>query len=136
MNPLKAEDLDASLQMLVFMWLASGNDAGAVTPEGLATIRTLIAQGYPQLPLEIQMLFRNGTLNFGEIRSDWEAADPSMRIFLAQKYQQLLNTLGLNPQTAAAPPASQATANDGSLISDLVSNAAWMKSGAGNWSSR
>src|SRR5258707_7446246 len=111
MNSIKAEDLDASLQMLVFMWLATGNDAAAVTLDGLATIRALIAQGYAQLPLEIQMLFRNGATNFGEIRSDWEAADPATRMYLAQKYQQLLTTLGLSPQNAGTAPSSQASAN-------------------------
>lgn len=135
MKGISPKDLDASAEMLAFMWVAAGYDPTAVSPDALAIIKALIGEGFPQLPLEFQLLFHHGEANYQTIRADWETGDPLSRLLLVQKYRQLLATMGLAPDSGSAA-VSQTQSGGESLNADIASNIAWHASGAGDWSAR
>jgi hypothetical protein len=128
-------DLDASIELLSFMWLATGNDPASLTNEALTVMRLLLAQNFMQLPPELQTLFANGRANNSAIQNEWQAADPVQKFALAQQYQMLLNALGLG-SGGAGRGADYDSSGDSATNADIASNIAWSKSGAGDWSSR
>lgn len=128
-------DLDASVQLIAFMWDGIAIDAATVTPEVLAIVRFALAQNFHQLPPDLQMLFANGRVNNKAIQAEWNAAEPGARLAMAQQFQQLLALLGLMP-TGYAGQAPAEEASGQSLNVDIASNIAWNASGAGDWNSR
>ncbi|MFY9571270.1 MAG: hypothetical protein WAV20_07735 [Blastocatellia bacterium] len=128
-------DLDGSAEMISFMWLAIGNDPSSVTTDGMTIVRTLLAQNFAQLPLELQMLFGNGQSSNSAIQTAWNSAQPMVRMMMAQQFQRLLAILGLVPAGGEAQWGG-ASCGEQSLNSDIAANIAWKSSGAGDWSSR
>jgi hypothetical protein len=128
-------DLDGSVEMLTFMWVATGNDRPNLTPEVRTVYRTMLAANFTQLPAELQALFANGRANNAAIQAEWNAAEPMARIALAQQFQQVLSVMGL--VSGAGSDNSAETAGGGTATNaDIASNIAWKQSGAGDWSSR
>jgi hypothetical protein len=135
LNVPSEADLDASVELLSFMWLAAGNDPSVITPVVLALVRERLTQNFGQLPLEFQTLFGNGQAANAAVQTEWAAATSEQQFALTQQYQQALSALGLGP--AAAPEGVASDGSDGnSLNADIASNIAWKLSGAGDWSSR
>jgi hypothetical protein len=128
---LNEADLDASVEMIAFMWVASGNDPSRVTPETGNIVRVLLAQAFRQLPPDLQMLFANGRENNRVVQATWSAADPFARAAMGQQFLQLLAVLGLVQNGTAGAQGGGESPN-----AAIASNIAWNASGAGDWSSR
>jgi hypothetical protein len=128
-------DLDASVELITFMWLATGNDPASITNEAVAVMRMLLAQNFYQLPPELQTLFANGRANNQAIQAEWQAADPLQKMTIAQQFQLVLAVLGLVPG-AASGGAGYESSGESATNADIASNIAWNNSGAGDWSSR
>ncbi len=88
-------DLDASLEMLYFMWVAAGRDAALVTPETVAQVRMLIVQNFPTFPTEVQLIFANGQKVYSSLRGQWASASVAQRRALARQFATSLDQLGL-----------------------------------------
>jgi hypothetical protein len=88
-------DLDASLEMLYFMWVAAGRDAALVTPETTAQVRMLIVQNFPTFPTEVQLIFANGQKVYSSLRGQWASASVAQRRALARQFATSLDQLGL-----------------------------------------
>ena len=128
-------DLDASVELITFMWLAAGNDPATVTAEARAVVRILLAQNFQQLSPDLQSLFANGRANNSAIQAEWNAADTMQKYVLAQQYQMVLAMLGLVPG-AGGGGAGYESGGESATNADIASNIAWNLSGAGDWSSR
>jgi hypothetical protein len=128
-------DLDASVDLIAFMWQTTGHAAESLTIEVCAVMRLLLAENFAQLPPELQLLFANGQANNNAIQTAWNMSNPLARLAMAQQFQQLLAVLGLVPGEAGSQSPSQ-TGSGQSLNADIAANIAWNSSGAGNWSSR
>ena len=88
-------DLEASLEMLYFMWVACGRDAALVTAESVAQVRVLIVQGFAGFPAQVQYVFANAQKVYSSLRGQWAQATPAVRAQMAQQFSSSLDQLGL-----------------------------------------
>lgn len=93
-------DLEASLEMLYFMWVSCGRDASLVTPETIAHVRMLIVQNFPTFPAEVQYIFANAQKVYSSLRGQWAQATPAARMQMAQSFATSLDQLGLTVPTS------------------------------------
>jgi hypothetical protein len=93
-------DLDASMEMLYFMWVAAGRDAALVTPETVAQVRMLIVQNFPTFPQQVQLMFANGQKVYSALRGQWAQASQGQRVQLARQFAVSLDQLGLTVPSA------------------------------------
>jgi len=110
-------DLDATVDLIAFMWLATGRDPDAVTPEACTVLRTMLTQHFGRLPPDLQALFANGRNTDAAIRGEWHASDPPAQAAIAQQFDVLLALIGMEggpgAAWAAAGSSARRTANDG-----------------------
>lgn len=99
-DELGAADLDASIEMLAFMWVAAGRDAGYITPEAVYALRTGIARNFKQLPADLRRLFANATTIYGQMRTAWSQAVPEEQLALARGFGEALDAMGLTLPSA------------------------------------
>lgn len=88
-------DLEASMEMLYFMWVASGRDASLVTPEATATVRMAIVQNFATFPAQVQLIFANAQQVYASLRGQWAQASAQQRAMMAQQFAVSLDQLGL-----------------------------------------
>jgi len=133
--PLTEADLNASADLIKFMWEAVGNDVSVFTPEVMTTIPALLAQNFGQLTPDLQLIFANGQTSNQEIQAAWNQAGPDVRLAMAAQFQQALSVLMFGSGSAVSD-SGPASGEGQSLNADIASNIAWNNSGAGDWSSR
>jgi hypothetical protein len=95
MYTLSEPDLDASVDLLAFMWVQLGNDPSSVRPQERLLVRVAISQNFPHLPPETQLLLAHGRINYVTQKAEWEEADPATRSQLQEHYRAVLTILGL-----------------------------------------
>ena len=88
-------DLDASLEMLYFMWVACGRDASAVTPAVVVQVRAAIVQTFPMFAPDVQFVFANAQQVYATLRAQWANATQAQRMQMAMGFAQALDALGL-----------------------------------------
>jgi hypothetical protein len=89
-------DLEASLELLAFIWLAAGRDVAAVTAEAMQPLRGYLAAEYASLPLELQYLLANAEPVYGDMRVAWALSEAEAHTALAQDFSQALDACGLD----------------------------------------
>ena len=97
-------DLDATMEMLYFMWVGAGRDSSLVTPEAVATVRLLIVQRFALFPPQVQAIIANGQKVYASLRGEWAQATPAHRLQMSQAFNVALDQLGLTvprPQAAS-----------------------------------
>jgi hypothetical protein len=102
-NTLTRSALDASAEMLAFLWIAAGRKTDALTPETLADLRDTIEFQFPRLPADTQYLFANAEPIYTGLRHAWKTASPDQRAAWAQSFTHALDACGLTPTTPPAP---------------------------------
>ncbi len=127
-------DLDATMEMLYFMWVGAGRDASDVTMEDIIKIRTQIIQGLPQMEPQLQLLIANAPKIYAAIRQQWQAASPAQRLAMAQQFSAALDEWGIG----AASSFDQSNGGGGgsggySMNAQIAQNTAW--NAAKTWSS-
>lgn len=98
---LSEADLDASLEMLYFMWVASGRDASLVTMESIAHVRASLVQSFSLFPPDVQLIFANAQQVYTALRAQWAQATPDQRLQMAEGFSSALDSLGLVVPSAA-----------------------------------
>lgn len=88
-------DLDAAIELIYFMWVASGRDTALVTPDAVMAVRLALAQGFPQFPAELQYVLANAQTVYAQVRGAWMNATPQQRAQLARGFGADLDALGL-----------------------------------------
>lgn len=94
-SEMSEADLEASLEMLYFMWVAAGRDPSLVTAETVATVRVALVQNFAAFPAEVQYILANAQRIYSGMRGQWEQADDGTRAQLAAGYGQTLDAIGL-----------------------------------------
>jgi len=112
-NDFSQADLEASLEMLYFMWVASGRDASLVTADTVAQVQATLVQGYATFPPDLQYVLANAQQIYAGLRSQWESAGARQRIQMAQVFGQQLDALGFT-----VPRPRQSGGNSGGAWSD------------------
>jgi hypothetical protein len=108
---MSVADLDASIELLYFMWVAAGRDPELVTLEGVAMIRDHFLQHFTELPADLQYALANGQKIYAGLRVLWYTGDARQRQTMARNFSQELNDLGLPDPNAGS---RQQTAQSGS----------------------
>ena len=88
-------DLQAALEMLYFMWVASGRDPKLVTQDAVAGIQTALVQQFATFPPQVQYILANAQQVYSSLRGQWEQADAGARRQMAAQFGQTLDSLGL-----------------------------------------
>lgn len=88
-------DIDATMEMLIFMWVASGRPTDEVTSEAVMTIRSGIIQGLPGFDPQLQMLIANAPKIYAGIRQQWAGASAQQRLAMAQQFEAALTEWGI-----------------------------------------
>jgi hypothetical protein len=99
---MSVADLDASIEMLYFMWVAAGRNPQLVTLPGVALIRALFLQNFAQLPPELQYALANAQKIYAGLRVLWYTGDVQRRTALAHGFSEQLDGLGLPDPNAGA----------------------------------
>jgi hypothetical protein len=102
-NTLTRSALDASAEMLAFLWIAAGRKADALTPETVADLRDTIEYQFPRLPADTQYLFANAEPIYAGLRHAWKAASPDQRAAYAKSFANALDACGLTPAPTVPP---------------------------------
>lgn len=127
---LTEASLDASMEMLYFMWVAAGRDAAQATPEAIALIRQGIQQNFARFPADYQYLFANAEAIYADLRKAWQQANPATQAAYGRQFGAALDSMGLTvtpPQRAAAarPKSAWDDVNPDDIHSGLVMNTCW-----------
>jgi hypothetical protein len=125
-------DLDATMEMLYFMWVAAGRDASDVTMEDVARIRGQIVQELPQMNPQLQLLIANAPKVYAGIRQQWQSAPQAQRLVLAQQFSAALDEWGIGAQSSFEQ-SSGGGSGEYSMNAQIAQNTAW--NAAKTWSS-
>jgi hypothetical protein len=99
---LTRASLDASAEMIVFLWVAAGRKAGGLTPDDLANLRDSIEVQFPRMAADYQYLFANAERLYAGVRATWKSAAPDRRASLAKEFAASLDALGLPASSSDA----------------------------------
>lgn len=112
-NDFSEADLEASLEMLYFMWVAAGRNA-AVSPETVVQVKMSLVQGYATFSPDLQYVLANAQQIYAGLRNQWQNANAMQRLQMAQVFGQQLDALGFTvPQ-----PRQTGGGNSGGAWSD------------------
>ena len=120
---MSVADLDASIEMLYFMWVAAGRDPQLVTLPGVALIRAIFLQNFAQLPPDLQYGLANAQKIYAGLRVLWYTGDGQRRAALAQGFSEQLDGLGLpDPNAGARTGGRSGTASQahGNFAAEMV----------------
>lgn len=123
-------DIDATIEMLYFMWVASGRDPNDVTPADIVKLKTSIVREYATFDPEVQMVIANAPKVYAAIRQAWQSATPAQRAQLAKQFSNSLNSLGLT--NGGGFESSGGGGGGGSDLAAIAQNTAW--NAAKTWS--
>jgi len=135
-------DLEATLEMLYFMWVASGRDASLVTADSAATVRNAIVTGFDRFPAQLQYTFCNAEKIYAHLRGTWQNANAQQRAAMAAQFGRELDWLGLTvPQPRSSSGGGGAWSNMGgeseaSLRAQTAANYAYLSANSGSFSGR
>ncbi len=125
-------DLDATMEMLYFMWVAAGRDASDVTMDDIIKIRNQIIGWLPEMDPQLQLLIANAPKVYAGIRQQWAAASGAQRIAMAQQFGAALDEWGIGAQSSFE--SSGGGGGGGySMNAQIAQNTAW--NAAKTWSS-
>lgn len=120
---MSVADLDASIEMLYFMWVAAGRDPQLVTLEGVAIIRDYFLHHFAELPADLQYALANAQKIYAGLRVLWYTGDGRQRATLARDFSQQLDGLGLpdpNPATRQQRAGSAGSDAHGAFAAEMV----------------
>ena len=138
-NTFTQADLEAALEMLYFMWVASGRNASLVTPESAAQVRNALVAGFDRFPAELQYTLCNAEQVYAHVRGAWQAADAQQRAAMAVQFGRELDWLGL---TAPKPAGGGSAWSDASGMSEsalraqTAANYAYLSANSNSFSGR
>lgn len=119
-------DIDATMEMLYFMWVAAGRDASDVTMDDIIKIRTEIIQSLPQLDPQLQYLIANAPKVYAGIRQKWQSAKMEQRLLMAQQFSAALDEWGIGAQSSFEQSGGGGGgSSDYSMNAQIAQNTAW-----------
>jgi hypothetical protein len=116
---MSVADLDASMELLYFMWVAAGRAPELVTLENVALIRAHFLNHFAALPPDMQYALANAQKIYAGLRVLWYTGGAPQRATMSRNFNQELNALGLTDPNAAARSQS-ATDAHGAFAAEMV----------------
>lgn len=121
---VSAADIEATLEMLYFMWVASGRNAGDVTADDVIKVRASIIQDFNSFDAQTQLVICNAQKVYAAIRQAWTSATPQGRVAIARQFSTALDGMGLR-EGGSFQQSSGGGGSDGSAMAALAQNTAW-----------
>ncbi len=120
-------DLTAAVELIYFMWVATGHDPNAATPEVVAQLQNALVQNFGRFDAEFQAVLCNAERVYAAVRAAWDQADQGTRAQLVQEFGQALVGLGLVEGGGGAGGGGDAWSdvNPDEVRSGLVMNTCW-----------
>lgn len=125
-------DVDATMEMLFFMWVASGRPAEEATPEAVMTIRNQIIQGLPEMDPQLQMLIANAPKIYAGLRQQWAGSTMEQRLMMSQQFGQCLTEWGIGTSGFEQSGGGGGGGGENSMNAQIAMNTAW--NSAKTWS--
>lgn len=128
-------DVDATMEMLFFMWVAAGRPAEEATPEAVMTIRNQIIQNLPTMDPQLQMLIANAPKIYAGLRQQWAKSGIEQRLLMSQQFNQCLTEWGIGTSGFEQSGGGGGGGGDGEygMNAQIAMNTAW--NSAKTWSS-
>lgn len=123
-NEITQGDLDATMELLYFMWVGAGRDASDVTMEDIIKIRTQIVQELPSMDPQLQLMIANAPKIYAGVRQQWAAANGAQRLAMAQQFSQALDEWGIGAQSGFEQT-SGGGSSEASMNAQIAQNTAW-----------
>lgn len=117
---MSVADLDASIELLYFMWVAAGRDPELVTLENVAIIRNHFLHHFAELPADLQYALANAQKIYAGLRVLWYTGDGRQRATMARNFNQELNGLGLPDPNGGAQGTSAGSDAHGAFAAEMV----------------
>lgn len=116
---ISVADLDASMELLYFMWVAAGRAPQLVTLENVALIRAHFLNHFAELPPDMQYALANAQKIYAGLRVLWYTGGPQQRATMSRNFNQELNALGL-PDPNGGARAQSASDAHGAFAAEMV----------------
>ncbi|MEK6371428.1 MAG: hypothetical protein AABO58_01915 [Acidobacteriota bacterium] len=116
---MSVADLDASIELLYFMWVAAGRDPELVTLENVALIRNHFLHHFAELPGDMQYALANAQKIYAGLRVLWYTGNGQQRAAMARNFNQELN-LGLPDPNGGGQSASGSSDAHGAFAAEMV----------------
>lgn len=123
-NEITQGDLDATMELLYFMWVGAGRDASDVTMEDIIKIRNQIVQELPSMDPQLQLMIANAPKIYAGLRQQWAAANGAQRLAMAQQFSQALDEWGIGAQSGFEQT-SGGGSSEASMNAQIAQNTAW-----------
>lgn len=116
-------DIEATLEMLYFMWVAAGRDASDVTQADIIKVRQSIVRDFATFDSQTQLVICNAQKVYAAIRQQWQSATPQQRLAISRQFSSSLDSLGL--KEGGSFQQSSGGGSDGSTLAAIAQNTAW-----------
>lgn len=117
---MSVADLDASMELLYFMWVAAGRDPELVTLENVALIRQHFFHHFAELPGDMQYALANAQKIYAGLRVLWYTGNSQQRATMARNFNQELNRLGLPDPNGGGQGANAGSDAHGAFAAEMV----------------
>jgi hypothetical protein len=133
-------DWEAGLELITFLWKASGRHPAWITPETTVLLKQYLLQHFALLAPDVQHVLFNARAYQEQLEALYNQVGPEQRFLLAQEFNTSLNSLGiydpLQPN-AGVPYANTAGAgsSEDSSLGGLAQTMAWnlAQKSSGGW---
>ncbi|MFM9873212.1 MAG: hypothetical protein ACKVQS_07075, partial [Fimbriimonadaceae bacterium] len=127
-------DVDATMEMLFFMWVAAGRSAEEATPEAVMTIRAQIIQALPTMHPQLQLVIAKAPKIYAGLRQQWAAGSLEQRFAYAQQFDACLTEWGIGASgfESSGGGGNGGYSQEASNNADIAVNTAW--NAAKTWS--
>jgi hypothetical protein len=141
MNMFGKNELNASVELLAFMWVKAGRNPAAFTSESVILLRLHLLQMFANLPPDTQYALTNAKAIHEELKNAWSQVPLEQLKPMAWQFGQFLDSLGLqdpearwDPWTAASGAEPNASEANGDLAG-LAQTTAWnlAQKSSGGW---
>ncbi len=120
-------DVDSTMEMLYFMWVACGRSAEEATPEAIMQIRMQIIQALPTMHPQLQLMIANAPKIYAGLRQQWAAGSLEQRFAYAQQFDACLTEWGIGASgfQSSGGGGNGGYSQEASNNADIAVNTAW-----------
>lgn len=140
-STLSEADLEASTEMLAYMWVNAGRDAEDLTPKAMTSVRARIENDFEDMNGEMQALFSNAEKVYDNMDEGFRSLSGPDVGAMIEGFGEVLDALGLTEESGeqgwseGATSGSSGSNDEWSVKSGMVMNTAWnlAQKSSGGW---
>jgi hypothetical protein len=118
-------DIDATMELLIFMWVGAGRPVEMVTQENVLEIRAAIIQSLPQFDPQLQLMIANAPKIYAGLRQQWASSNGAQRLTMSQQFEAALTEWGIGSQGFEQTEGGGGGGGENSMNAQIAMNTAW-----------